>query len=64
MKRNYILVLFVCFIVASFAIISLKINNNIAEKKQCNNQQGCPEKQKKVESNFFINPLNRFIVAA
>jgi triosephosphate isomerase len=64
MKRNYILVLFVCFLVASFVIISLKMNSNISEKKECNNQQGCPEKQKKSESNFFINPLNRFIVAA
>ncbi len=64
MKRNYILVLFVCFLVASFAIISFKMNSNIPEKKECNNQQGCPEKQKKAESNFFMNPLNRFIVAA
>ncbi len=64
MKRNNILVLFVCFILVSVAIISLKMNSNIPEKKECNNQQGCPEKQKKTESNFFMNPLNRFIVAA
>jgi preprotein translocase subunit SecG len=64
MKRNYIFILFICFIVVSIVLISLKTNSNIQEKKECNNQQGCPEKQKKAETNFFMNPLNRFIVAA
>jgi preprotein translocase subunit SecG len=64
MKRNYILVLFVCFIAISLVIVFYKDNNNNQGKKECNNQQGCPEKQKKAETNFFMNPLNRFIVAA
>jgi hypothetical protein len=64
MKRNYLLVFFVCFIAISLLVVFYTENANNQEKKECNNQQGCPEKQKKNESNFFLNPLNRFIVAA
>jgi hypothetical protein len=65
MKRNIGLLILFLFLIISIAIISLKDDCEIQGKKQCeNNQQSCPEKLKKVEDVNFMNPLNRFIVAA
>lgn len=61
MKRTKLFIYILSF--AATIILMLFIFNaeEIAVKKECNNEGSCPPQQKG-NDDFFINPLNRFIV--
>ncbi|MFY7964566.1 MAG: hypothetical protein ACOVO1_06695 [Chitinophagaceae bacterium] len=65
MNRNIKRLVLFLFIAAAIIAIVSKDNGETQNKRQCdNNHQSCPEKPKKNDGVNFMNPLNRFIVAA
>ena len=61
MKRTKFFIYLLSFAMAIIFILIFSITKETAPKKECINQGSCPTQQKS-NDDFFMNPLNRFIV--
>lgn len=64
MKRSKNFIILVLILCISIFIIANTKQKKYSEKKECNNQQSCPEKKDKYNDYHILNPLYRFIASA